>query len=126
MNKKLLEIQEILYSNNKFNIDNKILQLKNKYKDELDGFKYIYNKNIFKSFKNKYIRYISFDDKINYGGFFYKIENINGKLFIYLINKNKVPWKIDFDRNYIFYNEYIRSINESKRNIFDIFIKNYN
>jgi hypothetical protein len=125
MEKKSLEILKLLETNNNFNINNKIDKLKKQFSSELEGFTYIDNKKHISSFKNKYIRYISFNNKLNYGGFFLKTENINGKFFIYLINKNKIPWKIDFDRYYIFYTEHVRTTNESKRNIFDIFIKSY-
>jgi len=126
MDLKTIEIKKILEINNNFNINTVINNIKEKFKSELKGFTYIDDKKIITTFKNKYIRYVSFNNKLYYGGFFYKTENINGKLFIYLINKNKIPWKIDFDQYYIFYIKPIRTNNESKRNIFDIFIKDFN
>lgn len=125
MDLKTIEIKKILEINNNFNINNVINNIKEKFKSELKGFQYIDDKKIITTFKNKYIRYVSFNNKLYYGGFFYKTENINGKLFIYLINKNKIPWRIDFDQYYIFYIKPIRTNNESKRNIFDIFIKDF-
>lgn len=125
MDLKTIEIKKILEINNNFNINDVINNIKEKFKSELKGFQYIDDKKIITTFKNKYIRYVSFNNTLYYGGFFYKTENINGKLFIYLINKNKIPWKIDFDQYYIFYTKPIRTNNESKRNIFDIFIKDF-
>jgi hypothetical protein len=125
MDLKKLEIIQILNTPNDFNIDVIIKNIKQKFNSELKNFKYIDNKKKISLFKNKYIKYVSYDNKLNYGGFFYKTENINGQFFIYLINKNKIPWKINYNQYYIFYNDYIRTNNDSKRTIFDIFINNY-
>ena len=125
MNNKLIEVQNIL--NNCILIDNynKIKEFKQIYKIELKNFIYIDDKNIIINFKNKYIKYIGFNNILNNGGIFYKTEYINNILYIYLINKNKKIWKINFDQNYIFYIDKINSNNDLKRNVFDIFIKKY-
>jgi hypothetical protein len=125
MDLKTIEIKKILDTQSNFNINSKIKNIKEIFNIELKGFKYVDDKQFISTFKNKYIRYVSFNNKLYYGGFFYKTENINGKLFIYLINKNKIPWKIDYDQYYIFYINHIRTKNESKRNIYDIFIKDF-
>jgi hypothetical protein len=99
-------------------IDNEIYLQKiiNKYKKYLEGF--IYAQNITDLYEkiNLFIRYISINGKIGWGGFLYKIENNE----IWLINKNKKIWKINFNTNYVFYIKIIKNNNDKTR---DIFIK---
>jgi hypothetical protein len=119
---KLDEVKKILNTIKKVDIEAKIKNFKKIYKTELKGFKYVSDPNIFLNLKKKYIRYVEFNDKINYGGFFYKAEKINNTIIIYLINKDKKIWSIDFNKNYIFINDIVTE-NDKIRHMFENFLK---
>ena len=118
--KILLEIQKILKPEI-IDLNSKIKELKKLYKDELKGFKYVDDPNIFLQIKNKYIRYIGFNNKINYGGFFLKAVYKGNTVYIYLINKDKKVWYIDFNRNYVFINDIINE-NVKMRKAFELYL----
>ena len=80
--KKIREVRNILDSKEEIFIDVKLKEIKKKYKDDLKEFKYVSDNNIFLNIKNKYIRYVGFNNKINYGGFFLKAENKVSKISI--------------------------------------------
>jgi hypothetical protein len=126
MNKKLKEVQEILNKHVSINKENIIKDIIKKYKTELNGFTYTENIEEILCFKNKYIKYVSVSGILYYGGIYYKSEIINNKLYIYLINQNKKPWIIEFDKYYIFYNNRIKNDNDYKRNVFNLFLKELN
>jgi hypothetical protein len=116
--KKLIEIKNI--KNNKININIKpiIDNYFNIYNEELKDFTYIDNSDIFFIKKKIYVRYISFNNKINYGGFFVKAEKTSKDVIIYLINKDKKIWSINFNNNFIFINDIL-----SLRKIFENFLE---
>ena len=106
-NIKLLEVQYILKYKEEVNNEKKIKNYYEKYKKELDGFKYIKNENYFYKKKKFYVRYVGFNNKLYYGGFFVKAEKKNNTTYIYLINTKKKIWYIDFNRNFVFVNKII-------------------
>jgi hypothetical protein len=116
--KKLIEIKNI--KNNKININIKpiIDNYFNIYNEELKDFTYVDNSDIFFIKKKMYVRYISFNNKINYGGFFVKAEKTSKDVIIYLINKDKKIWSINFNNNFIFINDIL-----SLRKIFENFLE---
>jgi len=122
MDKKLLEIEAIYNIN--INLQNKLNTIIKKYKKELSGFNYISEINELIQLKNIFIRYVSINDKLEYGGIYYKVEKINNEFYILLINKYKKIWSIKFNDNYIFYKNIINT-NESKRNLFEELLKKY-
>ena len=119
---KLKEVKQILNSIEKFDIDSKVRELKKTFKTELKGFKYVTDSNIFLNIKKKYIRYVCFNNKINYGGFFFKAEKKNNTVIIYLINSDKKVWPVDTNKNYIFVNDIITE-NDKIRKMFEEFLK---
>lgn len=119
---KLLEVQQILKYKEEINNKELIENYYEKYKKELEDFKYIKNENYFNTHKRLYIRYISFNNKLYYGGFFVKIENKNKTTYIYLINTQKKIWYIDFNKHYIFVNKII-SEDEKIRKTFTEFLE---
>ena len=110
------EIEEILNKREKINILEKIKDLRKLYKSELKDFKYVVDPNLFLTFKKKYVRYIEFNNNLNYGGFLYKTEKINNNFIIYLINKDKKIWTIDFNKNYIFVHDIITENDKLRAN----------
>jgi len=124
--KKIREVKKILETNEEIFIDIKLKELKKKYKEELKEFKYVYDNNIFFNIKNKYIRYIGFNNKINYGGFFVKAEKRNNSIYIYLINKDRQIWFIDVNKNYIFINDIITENNKMRKEFERFLLENQN
>lgn len=104
---RLLEVKQILKYKEEVNNKERIKGYYEKYNKELDGFKYIENENYFNNKKNFYVRYIGFNNKLYYGGFFVKAEKKNNTIYIYLINTKKKIWNIDFNRNFVFVNKII-------------------
>jgi hypothetical protein len=121
---KLLEVQQILKYNEEVNNKQKIKEYYEKYKNELKDFKYIENANYFNNKKKLYIRYIGFNDKLYYGGFFIKIEKKNNTLYIYLINTKKKIWTVDFNKNYIFVNNIISEDDKIRNQFIEYLEKN--
>ena len=121
---KLNEIQNLI---NGFEpkADTVELLIKKHFK-ELTGFKQLYGIKKLDEKKRKkeklYIRYINaINNKFNYGGF---LMNYNDQ-YLTLINKNKIPWRVEFDRNFIFYNRVLTE-NEKRRANFEEFLKQNN
>lgn len=105
--------------------NNKLQDIIKKYKEELKNFIYIENEIEAISLKDAYIRYVGINGLLNNGGIYYKCIKENGHLFILLINKNKKPWKVKFDENYIFYTKRIRNNNSLQRDIFMQFLEKF-
>ena len=116
---KIEEINEIL----NMHIVDQLSDINKKYKKELLDFSYIENEIEIISLKNVFIRYVGINGLLYYGGIYYKCEKINGELFILLINKNKKPWKIKANNNYIFYKKYNRNINDTQRELYSSFLE---
>jgi light-regulated signal transduction histidine kinase (bacteriophytochrome) len=120
---KLNEINQIL----KPNIKDVVRDIKKQYKDKLEGFKELKTidklDEMMKDKKKLFIRSIdAINNKINYGGFLYKYDDKN----LTLINKNRKPWIIEVNKNFIFYN-IVLSDNERTRKSFEEFLlKNNN
>jgi hypothetical protein len=120
--KKLMEVQKILGTKTNIDTDSKIKELKHTYKKDLKGFKYVVDPQLFFGMKNKYIKYVGFNNQLYYGGFFLKAENKCDSIFIYMINKDKKVWSIDFNKNYIFVNDKITE-DDKIRDIFEQYLK---
>ena len=122
---KLTEVKQILKYNEEINNKLKIKNFYNKYKKELENFKYIDDEIFFATNKKKiYIRYIGFNNKINYGVFNLKSEKKNKTLYIYLINEKKKIWYFDFNKNYVFFNKIISEDDKIRKNFIDFLSKN--
>jgi hypothetical protein len=115
------EVRKILGTKVEIFIDSKLKEIKKKYKEDLKDFKYVSDNNIFFNIKNKYIRYVGFNNKINYGGFFLKAEKKNNSIYIYLINKDRKVWSIDVNKNYVYINDIITH-NERMRKEFEKYL----
>ena len=89
---------------------------------DLKGFKYVVDPQLFFGMKNKYVKYVGFNNKLYFGGFFLKAESKGDSIFIYMINKDKKVWSIDFNRNYIFVNDKITE-DDKIRDIFEQYLK---
>jgi hypothetical protein len=123
-NLKLIEVQQILKYNEETNNKQKIKDLFEKYKKELEDFTYVENETYFINNKKIYIRYVGFNNKINYGGFFYKTEKLNKSTYIYLINSRRKVWHIDFNKNYIFANKIISEDDKIRKAFMEFLEKN--
>ena len=110
--------------NIQINTNNYITKLIKKYKNDLIDFVYASEINEIIQQKNIFIRYISINGKLEYGGIYYKVEEQNGIFYILLINKQKKIWKISFNDNYLFYKK-IENENDNKRKLFENLIKKY-
>ena len=120
---KLEEVKKILNKKVNINIQEKIKYLKEKYEEELKEFTYIENEKYFLKNKNFYVRYVGFNNKLYYGGFFYKYDKNTSKIF--LVNTYRKIWSIDFNKNYVFINK-ILSRNEQIRKSFEEYLKSLN
>jgi hypothetical protein len=124
MDNKLKEVNDILNTQTNIFIKNIIDELYNNFND-LKNFTYIENEEQILTLKNCIIRYVTFGKKLYYGGFFLKFEKINNDMFIYLINKERKVWKINFNNYYVFFaNKHNK--NDNKRQLFESIINNYN
>ena len=119
---RLMEVHQILKYSEEINNKEKIKSYYKKYEKELSDFKYIENENYFDTNKQIYIRYIGFNNKLYYGGFFVKTEKKNKTIYLYLINTHKKMWYIDFNRNFVFANKII-SEDDKIRNAFIEYLK---
>jgi hypothetical protein len=120
--KKLMEVQKILGTKTNIDLDSKIKELKHIYKKDLKGFKYVVDPQLFFEMKNKYVKYVGFNNKLYFGGFLFKAEKINDSIYIYMINKDKKVWSIDFNKNYVFVNDKITE-DDKIRDIFEQYLK---
>jgi len=118
---KIEEVRKLLRTKDIVDINLKIKEIKKKYKEDLKDFDYINNPKILLDAKKKFIRYVGFDNKINYGGFLLKVEKLDNKFYIYLINKNKKIWNIDFNRYYVFMVD-VLSENDKMRKEFEKYL----
>jgi len=98
---KLDEVRKLLRTKD-VDLKSKVKEIKKKYKEDLQDFVYVEKAKTLVDAKKKFIRYVGFDNKINYGGFLLKVEKLTNNFYIYLINKDKKVWNIDFSRNYVF------------------------
>ena len=121
---KLLEVKQILKYNEEINNKEKIKNYYKKYKKELEDFKYIDNESYFNKKKRCYVRYIGFNNKLYYGGFYVKSEKKNNTLYIYLINTKKQIWYIDFNKNYVFINKVISEDDKIRKSFVEFLEKN--
>jgi hypothetical protein len=101
-----------------------LAKLIKKYKNELNGFTYLPNINDIIQQKKIFIRYISVQGLLGFGGFYNKVIKKNNKFYILLVNQNKQFWEISFDDNFIFYKN-IENNNDQKRNFFTDLLKKY-
>jgi hypothetical protein len=122
---KLEEIKKLLNKKVNIDVESKISYLKKKFKEALKDFTYISDYKFFLKNKKFYVRYVGFNDIINYGGFFLKAEKKNNNVIIFLINKDKKVWQVDFNRNYVFINN-ILSNDEKMRKTFEEYLKSLN
>jgi hypothetical protein len=122
MNKKLKEIDKIY--NIQIDTNKYLNKLLEKYKNELDGFKYAPSINDIIQNKKIFIRYISTKGKLCYGGIYYKVDEKNNKFYILLVNKYKNIWSISFDENFIFFKN-ISDDNDNKRDLFKSLLDKY-
>ena len=118
------EVKQILKYNIEINNDSKIKKFKKIYMKELEDFEYIDNPSYFQDNKKKYIRYIGFNNKLNYGGFFVKAEKKNNTTYIFLINGSKKIWYFDFNRNYVFVNKIITQDDNIRKQFIEFLSKN--
>jgi hypothetical protein len=124
MNNKLKEVDDILNTPNNISIENTIAELYDNF-NELENFTYIENEEQILTLKKCVIRYVTFSKKLYYGGFFIKFEKNNNDMFIYLINKERKVWKINFNNYYVFFaNKHNK--NDNMRQLFENIINNYN
>jgi len=118
---KIKEINTILNTKEEIDLTSKIISIKKKYKEELNNFEYVSNPKTLLNVKKKYIRYVGFNNKINYGGFLFKVEKINNNFYIYLINKYRKVWNIDFNNYYVFVTNILNE-NEKIRKEFEKYL----
>ena len=123
---RLLIVQQILKYNENINIKEKIKNFYQMYKNELDNFKYIEDETFFHKKKTIYVRYIGFNNKINYGGFFYKFEKKNNTTYVYLVNTKKQIWYFDFNKNFVFVNKVITEDDKIRKAFTEFLDKNKN
>ena len=121
---KLIEVQQILKYNEEVNNKQKIKDLFEKYKKELEDFTYVEDEKFFVNNKKMYVRYVGFNNKINYGGFYYKTEKLNKNIYIYLINTRRKVWHIDFNKNYVFANKLISEDDKIRKAFMEFLEKN--
>jgi hypothetical protein len=114
----LKEVKDLLNNNTNIDLNKRILEIINIYKDELEDFEYVYNTTDLLYVKNKFIRYVEYNNKLNYGGFLVKSIKIKNNIFIYLINTNKKMWTVNADKNFIFIND-ILTPNQKIRKSFE-------
>jgi hypothetical protein len=124
MDTKLLEVKYILKYKEEVNNNERIKNYYIKYKKELENFKYIDNASYFNNQKRFYVRYIGFNNKLYYGGFFLKAEKKNNTLYIYLINTKKKIWYIDFNNNFVFVNNIITEEDKIRKAFIQFLEKN--
>jgi hypothetical protein len=120
---RLLEVKQILKYKEEVNNTERIKKYYEKYKKELDGFKYIENENYFNNKNKFYVRYIGFNNKLYYGGFFVKAEKKNNTIYIYLINTKKKIWNIDFNKNFVFVNKIISEDDKIRKSFIEFLEK---
>jgi len=106
------------------NTNKYLAKLIKKYKNELNGFTYLPDINDIIQQKKIFIRYISVQGILGFGGFYNKVIKKNNKFYILLVNQNKQFWEIGFDDNFIFYKN-IENNNDQKRNFFTDLLKKY-
>lgn len=104
MSKRLKEIDDML---NNFFPNNSINNLFDKYKFELDGYKYIDNVNDFSILPLKgSLKYINkYTKELRYGGLLIKIYSFNNQWIAMIKKMNNRIYHINFNKNYIFYCE---------------------
>lgn len=119
-NKILNDVYKILNEIVYIDIHTKIKEIKNTYLNELKGFKYVDEKQLL-NLKKKYIRYVGFDNKINYGGFLIKSENKNNYSILYIMNQHKQVWTIKSNQYYIFVKDILNN-NEKMRKEFEQYL----
>ena len=122
MNKRLYEINKFINDNN-INNDN-INEIINKYKEELNNYKYIDNLIDFSLLKLKgSIKYINkYDNELKYGGLLIKIYEKNGNYFAMVKKMNGKIYHVSYNNNFIFY---MKNSNESFRDSLSLFISEY-
>lgn len=102
---KNLKLDEIIDNN-----DNKeyVKSLKSRFK-ELDGYEYFTIKDLSKIKLGGYIRCITLDEELKWGGILIKINNLNDKenLEFVLKNTSNKTWRISYYNYYMFYKKQV-------------------
>jgi hypothetical protein len=102
---KNMKLDEII---NKKNNDEYIKSLKSRFK-ELDDYEYVTIKDLPKIKLGGYIRCLTIDEELKWGGILIKINNLNNKdeLEFVLKNTNNKSWKISYYSYYVFYKKQV-------------------
>ncbi len=127
MNNRLKEIDNFIDSlkiNTKDKILKKIDSFFKKYKNELDGYRFISSLEELYDLKPAgYIRYVNMDEEIKYGGILIKVfksesdEEFQKKNLILIQNSNNKKWVVSWEKNYVFYKEQTKK-GDNLRNLF--------
>ena len=94
----------------------KINELKNKYKNELEDYNFIKDKNAFEKIKKGgYIRYFNLNEELKWGGILIKkVENNNMDLMV-LCNSGCNRFVVCFQKNYIFYKNHQTASDKTRK-----------
>lgn len=101
------------------NFNEIVKSIKKKYEIELHQYEYIDGNNTSYLKLGGYIRYVTFEEELKWGGILVKIENCNeiSKLKLYLKNTSNKVWKINFNRFFVFYKNH-KTRNDKLRGLF--------
>lgn len=115
MDDRIKDIQNIIeifkpQDEYKKSLDTKITLWKEKYKTQLDKYKFV--KDLKELKPGGYIRYIDFKENLKLGGMFLKIiknkNNFNEEVSNLLLrNSSNKLWNISWENNYIFYKKQV-------------------
>lgn len=102
---KNLKLDDIIDNNNN---EEYIKALKSRFK-ELDDYEYVTIKDLSKIKLGGYIRCLTLDEELKWGGILIKINNLNDKENLEFVLKNTTnkTWKISYYNYYIFYKKQV-------------------
>lgn len=115
MNNRLKEIDLFISSikseeDYKKELLEKEIELKNKFKEELNDYKLVTNLEDLYNLKSAgYIRYVNYNDELKFGGILLKVfkseekDDFKKKNLLLIQNSNNNKWVISWEKNYIFY-----------------------